>query len=69
MQHGFTLLTEKELKRLRNVTENIFVTVSFPAPEGQVTAEFHVSGEPAPVVTTVNGVTMYSGVELTLLQK
>lgn len=65
----FGLLTEKELKRLRDITENIFVTVSFPAPEGQVTAEFHVSDEPAPVVTTVNGVTMYSGVELTLLQK
>ncbi len=61
----FGLVTSKE----------IFVTVKFPAPEGEsadgglVTGEFHISDEPAPTVTTVNGVTMYGGVELVMLQK
>ena len=51
------------------------MTVKFPAPEGEsadgglVTGEFHISDEPAPTVTTVNGVTMYGGVELVMLQK
>lgn len=71
----FGLLTVKELEQLRELTNEIFVTVKFPAPEGNsadnrlVTAEFHISDEPAPTVTTVNGVTMYGGVELVMLQK
>ena len=39
------------------------------ADGGLVTGEFHISDEPAPTVTTVNGVTMYGGVELVMLQK
>ena len=71
----FGLLTSKELEQLRSLTKEIFVTVKFPAPEGEsadgglVTGEFHISDEPAPTVTTVNGVTMYGGVELVMLQK
>ncbi len=71
----FGLLTESELKQLRDLTEEIFVTVKFPAPEGAsdsdgtVTAEFHIAEEPAPAVTVVNGVTMYGGVELIMRQK
>ena len=70
----FGLLTERELKQLRRLTQEIFVTVKFPAPEadtadGLVTGEFHISDEPAPTVTVVNGVTMYGGVELVMRQK
>ncbi len=65
----FGLLTEGELKKLRQLSKEIFVTVRFPAPEGETEAQFHISKEPAPVVTEVNGVTLYSGVELILLQK
>ena len=60
----FGLVTSKELEQLRSLTKEIFVTVKFPAP-----GEFHISDEPAPTVTTVNGVTMYGGVELVMLQK
>lgn len=65
----FGLLTQHELKLLRELTENIFVSVTFNAPEGEVTADFFVENEPAPAVTTVNGVTMYGGVKLTMIQK
>ncbi len=70
----FGLLTERELKQLRELTLEIFVTVRFPAPEGDsdtglVTGEFHIADEPAPTVTEVNGVTLYGGVELTMRQK
>lgn len=70
----FGLLTETELKQLRMLTREIFVTVKFPAPEadsddGLVTGEFHISNEPAPTLTTVNGVVLYGGVELVMQQK
>ena len=70
----FGLLTETELKQLRMLTQEIFVTVKFPAPEaasddGLVTGEFHISNEPAPTLTTVNGVVLYGGVELVMQQK
>lgn len=71
----FGLLTSAELAKLRKLTQEIFVRVKFPAPEGEqadggyVTEEFHISDEPAPVVTRVNGVTMYGGVELVMKQK
>lgn len=65
----FGLLTEKELRELRSLTAEIFVTVTLNAPEGEITEEFHVSDEPAPTVTEVNGVIMYSGVKLHLKQK
>ena len=65
----FGLLTEKELKQLRELCREIFVTVRFHAPEGEISADFHISNEPAPQVTTVNGVAMYGGVELVFLEK
>ncbi len=65
----FGLLTEKELARLRELSQEIFVTVTFPAPEGEVTADFHIAEEPAPAVRTVNGVMLYGGVKLVMLQK
>lgn len=65
----FGLLSENELKQLRELCSEIFVTVGFHAPEGDVTADFHIADEPAPQVTTVNGVAMYGGVELVFLQK
>lgn len=65
----FGPLTESELGTLRELTENIFVTVKFNAPEGEIEDEFHVSDEPAPVVATVNGIIMYSGIKLTMIQK
>lgn len=65
----FGLLTENELKKLRELCQEIFVSVTFPAPEGEITADFHISDEPAPAVTTVNGVLMYGGVKLEFLQK
>ncbi|MBQ8195786.1 MAG: hypothetical protein IJZ47_10515 [Oscillospiraceae bacterium] len=65
----FGLLTGEELASLRSLTAEIFVTVRFTAPEGEVEAQFHVVNEPAPAVTKVNGVTLYSGTELIFLQK
>lgn len=66
----FGLMTEDELNALRELTREIFVTVVFPSPEGGDTeGEFHISEEPAPAVTVVNGVRMYGGVELVMLQK
>lgn len=65
----FGLMTEERLQALRELTKEIFVTVTFPAPEGEVTAQFHVSDEPAPALTVINGVNMYSGTELTFIQK
>ena len=63
----FGLLTEDELCALRELTKEIFVTVRFPAPEGETEAEFHVVNEPAPAITEVNGVRMYGGTELVFL--
>jgi len=66
----FGLMTEDELNALRELTKEIFVTVRFPSPEGGDTVEeFHIAEEPAPAVTVVNGVRMYGGVELVMLQK
>lgn len=65
----FGLLTEGELRSLRELTAEIFVTVRFDAPEGETEEQFHIINEPAPTVTTVNGVTMYGGVELEMIQK
>lgn len=65
----FGLLSENELKALRKLSEKIFVSVRFLAPEGEVTADFHISDEPAPEVTIVNGVLMYGGVKLILQEK
>lgn len=65
----FGLLSESELKALRKLSEKIFVSVRFPSPEGETTADFHISDEPAPEVTVVNGVRMYGGVKLIMQQK
>ena len=66
---SFGLMTETELKKLRALAQNIFVSVTFDAPEGRVTADFHISDEPAAEVKTVNGVKMYGGVTLLMKQK
>ena len=65
----FVLLSEKEMKALRKAASEIFVTVKLDTPEGEITEEFHISDEPAPTVTKINGVVMYSGVKLHLKQK
>lgn len=69
LEVGFGLLTEAELSALRSLSEKIFVSVTFDAPEGRITENFHISDEPAPFVSTVNGIKMYGGVRLTLKQK
>jgi hypothetical protein len=65
----FGLLSQSEMESLRKITEEIFVTAKFDAPEGEVTEEFYIAEEPAPAVTVVNGVTMYGGVKLAMKQK
>lgn len=65
----FGLLTERELKELREAVSEVFVTVKLNAPEGEITEEFFVGDEPAPVLTQVNGRAMYGGVKLHLKQK
>lgn len=65
----FGLLTEKELKTLRELCGEIFVPVTFSAPEGEITEDFHISDEPAPELTSINGVKMYGGVKLTMKQR
>ena len=65
----FGLLTEGELARLRGQTADIFVRVRLTAPEGEIDEDFHVSNEPAPKLTYVNGVAMYGGVKLVMRQK
>lgn len=69
LEVSFGLMTENELKRLRKLTELIFVSVTFQAPEGEITEDFHISDEPAAEVKEVNGVRMYGGVKLTMRQK
>ncbi len=66
---AFGLMSAEQLSALRQLTSEIFVTVRFTAPEGEVTAQFHIVDEPAPTVTTVNGVVMYGGVLLKMLEK
>lgn len=65
----FGLMTETELRKLRRLCENIFVAVTFTAPEGEVTADFHIANEPAAEVKSVNGVKLYGGVKLLMEQK
>ncbi|MDE7399270.1 MAG: hypothetical protein K2N06_07050 [Oscillospiraceae bacterium] len=65
----FGLLTRAELERLRESSQKIFVSVTFTAPEGEVTADFHISDEPAPQITTAHGVRMYGGVKLIMKQR
>lgn len=65
----FGLLTESELKKLRQACENIFVSVTFTAPEGEVTADFHISDEPAAEAKRINGVKLYGGVKLIMKQR
>ena len=69
LEVSFGLLTENELKKLRALSQEIFVSVTFDAPEGKVTAEFHVSDEPAAEIKSVNGVRMYGGVKLVMKQR
>ena len=69
LEVSFGLMTDYELKRLRELSQNIFVSVTFDSPEGKITADFHISGEPAAEVKTVNGVRMYGGVTLLMKQK
>ena len=66
---SFGLMSENELKTLRELSQNIFVTVTFNAPEGEVTADFHISDEPGAAVKTINGVLMYGGVKLKMKQR
>ena len=65
----FGLMTETELRKLRRLTRNIFVTVDVHAPEGDISEQFHISNEPAAELKTVNGVRMYGGVKLEMKQK
>ncbi|MCH5205428.1 MAG: hypothetical protein J1F09_00655 [Oscillospiraceae bacterium] len=65
----FGLLSESELSTLRELSKKIFVSVTFDSPEGEITEDFHISDEPAPALTRVNGVRMYGGVKLTMKQR
>lgn len=65
----FGLLTKSELELLRELSQKIFVSVTFNAPEGEITADFHISDEPAPQIATVRGVRMYGGVKLIMKQR
>lgn len=65
----FGLLSESEMTALRSLCENIFVEVGFNSPEGFIERDFHVINEPAPVVTTVDGIKMYGGVKLVFKEK
>lgn len=69
LEAAFGLLSEKEMKKLRELCADIFVSVTFPSPEGSVTADFHIPDEPAPVVAEINGTRTYSGVKLKFIQK
>lgn len=69
LEAAFGLLSEREMNALRTLCEEIFVSVTFPAPEGTITADFHIPEEPAPVVTEINGTRTYGGVKLKFLQK
>ena len=65
----FGLMTKSELELLRELSQKIFVSVTFTAPEGEITADFHISDEPAPQITLINGIPMYGGVKLTMKQR
>ena len=58
-----------EQKELNQEEELNLEQMDFSAPEGEVCEDFHISEEPAPTVTTVNGVTMYGGVKLLMKQR
>lgn len=65
----FGLLSESEMAALRELTADIFVPVTFDAPEGRITADFHAADEPAPTLKIINGRKVYSGVKLKFIQK
>lgn len=65
----FGLLGEDKMAALRKSSEKIFIPVTFNAPEGEITGEFFISDEPAPVVTVINGERLYGGVKLTMKQR
>ena len=69
LEATFGLLSDSEMKTLREICAEVFVSVTFPSPEGTVTADFHIPEEPAPIVTETNGVRTYGGVKLKFLQK
>ena len=69
LEATFGLLSESKMKTLRELCAEVFVSVTFPSPEGTVTADFHIPEEPAPIVTETNGVRTYGGVKLKFLQK
>lgn len=65
----FGLLSEEEMSTLRGLCNEIFVSVTFDSPEGSITEDFHISEEPAPVLTEIDGCRTYGGVKLKFLQK
>lgn len=69
LEATFGLLSEREMNALRTLCDEIFVSVTFPAPEGTITADFHIPEEPAPVVAEINGTRTYGSVKLKFLQK
>lgn len=69
LEVSFGLMTASEIKHLRELSEKIFVSVTFAAPEGEITADFHISNEPCAEVRSVNGIEMYGGVKLKMLER
>lgn len=69
LEVSFGLMTASEIKTLRKLSEKIFVSVTFTAPEGEITADFHISNEPCAEIKTVSGVEMYGGVKLKMRQR
>lgn len=69
LEVSFGSMTENEIKKLRELSENIFVSVTFDAPEGTITSDFHISDEPSAEIKTIGGVRMYGGVKLVMKQR